>query len=108
MTWRRSIVAVAAGAALIALVMQFLWYQLMGVVQEVAAWVLPRIVPDTGYSLIVDLVALFIVAIPGVALGIALYAKLRGPGDGETRCRKCGYILRGLTNPRCPECGQTI
>src|SRR5262245_39499083 len=26
----------------------------------------------------------------------------------ETRCRKCGYILRGLTEPRCPECGERI
>jgi RNA polymerase subunit RPABC4/transcription elongation factor Spt4 len=25
--------------------------------------------------------------------------------DSETRCRKCNYILRGLTEPRCPECG---
>ncbi len=28
--------------------------------------------------------------------------------DGETLCRKCGYILRGLTVPRCPECGEAI
>ena len=28
--------------------------------------------------------------------------------DGETRCRKCGYILRGITEPRCPECGEKI
>ena len=27
---------------------------------------------------------------------------------GETRCRKCNYILRGLTEPRCPECGEGI
>ena len=26
----------------------------------------------------------------------------------ETRCRKCNYILRGLTEPRCPECGERI
>ena len=26
----------------------------------------------------------------------------------ETRCRKCGYILRGITEPRCPECGEKI
>jgi hypothetical protein len=26
----------------------------------------------------------------------------------ETRCRKCGYILRGITEPRCPECGERI
>jgi hypothetical protein len=26
----------------------------------------------------------------------------------ETRCRKCNYILRGITEPRCPECGEAI
>jgi len=26
----------------------------------------------------------------------------------ETRCRKCQYILRGITEPRCPECGEKI
>lgn len=26
----------------------------------------------------------------------------------ETRCRKCAHILRGLTEPRCPECGERI
>jgi hypothetical protein len=30
-------------------------------------------------------------------------------GDAsETRCRKCGYILRGISEPRCPECGERI
>jgi hypothetical protein len=28
--------------------------------------------------------------------------------DGELRCRKCGYILRGISEPRCPECGEAI
>lgn len=32
----------------------------------------------------------------------------RPVSDRETRCRKCGYILRGLSEPRCPECGETI
>ena len=26
----------------------------------------------------------------------------------ETRCRKCNYILRGISEPRCPECGERI
>jgi len=26
----------------------------------------------------------------------------------ETRCRKCQYILRGIPEPRCPECGENI
>jgi len=28
--------------------------------------------------------------------------------DQYTRCRKCRHILRGLTEPRCPECGEAI
>jgi hypothetical protein len=29
-------------------------------------------------------------------------------GDDETRCRKYKYILKGLSDPRCPECGEPI
>jgi hypothetical protein len=32
----------------------------------------------------------------------------RRPGDGYTRCGRCGYILEGLKEPRCPECGHRI
>ena len=45
---------------------------------------------------------------------IAVYAYLTRryykakPYDGEPRCRKCHHILRGLTEPRCPECGERI
>jgi hypothetical protein len=28
------------------------------------------------------------------------------PADDEPRCEYCGYILRGLPEPRCPECGE--
>ena len=28
--------------------------------------------------------------------------------DEHTRCGKCGYILNGLTEPRCSECGARI
>jgi hypothetical protein len=45
--------------------------------------------------------------------GIGTYGLLTrayGPKtvDNETRCRKCHYILRGITKPRCPECGEKI
>ena len=51
--------------------------------------------------------------VPGAIITLAAYAlatrcfgqKLH---DGELRCRKCRYILRGLTEPRCPECGERI
>lgn len=29
-------------------------------------------------------------------------------GDGHTRCGRCGHILKGLSQPRCPECGLKI
>ncbi len=32
----------------------------------------------------------------------------RSPFVGQTRCRKCSYILRGISEPRCPECGERI
>jgi hypothetical protein len=32
----------------------------------------------------------------------------RRPRDGQTRCGGCGYILRGVREPRCPECGRSI
>lgn len=44
-------------------------------------------------------------------LAVALYVGLstsQGSRDRETRCRNCGYILRGISEPRCPECGERI
>ena len=39
----------------------------------------------------------------------ALFMKESMPFEAsETRCRKCQYILRGITEPRCPECGERI
>ncbi len=41
---------------------------------------------------------------------VVLTALLRSDefGDNETRCRKCGYILKGIPEPRCSECGEKI
>jgi hypothetical protein len=43
-------------------------------------------------------------------LAILCYAVLGkpAPGRGETLCRKCGSVLRGIGEPRCPECGERI
>ena len=44
-----------------------------------------------------------------VSLGVFwLLVRRRMRFDLETRCRKCDYILRGITEPRCPECGERI
>lgn len=50
--------------------------------------------------------------IPVLVLAFLVYGALTGRrsrhDDGETRCRTCGYILRGISEPRCPECGERI
>ncbi len=56
---------------------------------------------------------LFYVCALFVPLWLAIWAyhriARRPPySDGYTHCGKCGYILKGLTEPRCPECGQAI
>jgi len=57
--------------------------------------------------------ARLIIFIPVLIVPIAIYGVLTyrygpRPIDRETRCRKCGYILRGISEPRCPECGERI
>lgn len=53
--------------------------------------------------------ALFAVALSAAAcLGWVMVTRQYARGDGETRCRKCRYILRGLSEPVCPECGTRI
>jgi hypothetical protein len=55
----------------------------------------------------------FIAFFTAIAMGMAAVDLIRfklahfarGP---LTRCRKCGYILRGISEPRCPECGERI
>jgi hypothetical protein len=47
-----------------------------------------------------------------VTLGTyGVLTRMFGPkpsGLGETRSRKCNYILCGISEPRCPECGERI
>jgi len=44
----------------------------------------------------------------GIILFGLLLRFLRPRADGLTRCGRCGYILKGLSTPRCPECGKRI
>ena len=48
---------------------------------------------------------------PGCIAGVAVWSFLRRSvrvADGELHCPACGYTLRGLSQPRCPECGRAI
>jgi len=53
------------------------------------------------------------VAVSRLAIAVAIYGVLTHKyghrvADDETRCRACDYILRGIPEPRCPECGEVI
>ncbi len=60
------------------------------------------------YTLLLVVRAAFCQAIGiGVFLWLSRMPRIEGIA-GETTCRKCGYILRGIREPRCPECGERI
>ena len=47
--------------------------------------------------------------VPIATVGAATTALLLLSKDRrETRCGSCGHLLRGLSRPECPECGQPI
>ena len=49
--------------------------------------------------------------LPVYVLAVAVYGILtrRYYRDQlKSRCRKCDYLLRGISEPRCPECGEQI
>jgi hypothetical protein len=42
-------------------------------------------------------------------VAFAIYSLIPGSNIiGETLCRRCGYPLKGLSKPECPECGEVI
>jgi hypothetical protein len=54
---------------------------------------------------------LILIAVPGLATCsymAQLQARFHPDPEGHTRCGSCGHILRGLTTPRCPECGTAL
>ena len=68
-----------------------------------------------GYGLYVStmnhlLVVVIVASLAGPILAtvFAHVVTPRETKDGHTRCGKCGYILKGLTEPRCSECGERI
>ncbi len=48
--------------------------------------------------------------LPGALAALYTYHRLtfKFYRDEYTRCGTCGYVLKGLTEPRCPECGKPI
>ncbi|MCH8851060.1 MAG: hypothetical protein IID41_00245 [Planctomycetes bacterium] len=61
-----------------------------------------------GYSSVLFLIFTGFFAGPAAATVLAHVLTPKVILDGHTRCGKCGYILKGLTEPRCSECGERI
>ena len=102
--------------------MHWLWRSVIGIFVGTIVFmiVLPfLIVGSPLHSLLhqhlsVELELWLIVVLPCLSAALLVYGQLTrdfAPGRArsrETLCRKCGYILRGISEPRCPECGERI
>jgi len=66
--------------------------------------------PDAGRNLTFALSTTLLPAVVGLLTYLVLTRRFGPPADEDiqVRCRRCDYILAGLTEPRCPECGETI
>jgi len=72
------------------------------------AWVW-MILPNQVFTPWYDPISDFAIACTAcAALGWVLVVISAFQRDRACRCRNCGYILRGLSEPRCPECGEAI
>ena len=94
--WLRIIVSVIAGG--------FVGFACqMVVINVITAVVTGRL----GYSYLMLGASVYLIA--PLAAAVLVHALTpREKKDGHTRCGKCGYILKGLTEPRCSECGERI
>ncbi len=110
----RAAVAIAAGAVTLGLLVAFL-PSTNGVVPGVAVTLDRTGIQALGYYLWYSLgeypVLIAVYFLPAILVAAVSYtlATLRAKAtelDDGPRCRRCGYILRGLTEPRCPECGE--
>lgn len=61
-----------------------------------------------GYALQIEWGLAFLSACFAVAINEYLIKRHEPEIKPETYCRYCGHILRGLSAPRCPECGRSI
>lgn len=79
--------------------------------RAVKSWVNGRIpfVSEDDFVLAPLLISLPAILLAFIAYGLLTrFTGARAEEDGETRCRNCGYILRGLSEPTCSECGERV
>jgi hypothetical protein len=104
--WRASIAVIG----LIATEVFYFRYGWVAVQQPAYAWIAGL---KTGwawpweYRLAGTLAALPLLLIASLAFSIGFGFPI-SRGYGQTRCRKCSAVLRALSEPACPRCGERI
>ncbi len=81
------------------------WWFKLGLIFYLAGTVAYVLSPGL-YSIIL-LIYYAALTTSGVSFVVACFKDARKDIE-HLRCLKCGYILKGLSEPRCPECGQRI
>ena len=78
-------------------------------------WVGMTLLSPTGGAWYVFVPAILLAFVIPQSIALSVYGYLTrryylslSSFDGELHCRRCQYILRGITEPRCPECGERI
>ena len=79
---------------------------------HIGAFAVRNISRSIGAPVLFDVYCVTVPYIPCV-LAVCIYAVLlrrfnAKAYERETRCRRCSYNLRGIPEPRCPECGEHI
>ena len=98
----------------IAIAVGCLWTFLAMSIVEGQAWHLSDVIDHVFREHREGIAASLVLTLPSMLIALGTYRVLSrwfSPdqgGDRETLCRKCGYILRGISEPRCPECGERI
>lgn len=95
--WRAAI-AVGAGLLCYGLCWLMMWW----------SWTLPQYLRPLQAMIAVDSMVSLVVIPVVIYAGLTRRYYRSHPHFDETRCRRCGYILRGISEPRCPECGERI
>jgi hypothetical protein len=80
--------------------------------RQVAICITGRKTASGQWLISAEFIAVALLSAVLVAIALGLDAALRKAGgrdaDDLPHCRRCDHILRGLSEPRCPECGEPI
>ena len=104
MRWRRAIVAAVVGAVASGIVYPFVIHPLW----DFARFVLDTTSLGTQVGGVATTVTIGVLTLPGLFIALLVYGLGKPPKHGHTHCGNCGYMLKGLTELRCPECGERI